>query len=301
MNSERMRPFLAGLGWAAGAIVGVVFLAAAFLKGADLELFATQITDYGLSPAAWSPPSAVLLVIAEGVLGVALLLWFAPRIAIAATAALLVVFIAATAIGWARGDVTECGCFGRLAARGPGDVIMEDLVFLALLGIAWRFGPKSPPLRRLRHSITVGLIVVAFAWPWLGPHAPIDRWVTGIGPGTDLSGLSAEDLRLPIEQGDVLLALVGPDCAACDASLPALEQIAQSETGLRVAAVFAGDRAAKRAWQLEHVPGFPVGHASEKALRQYYRRLPVVFSLRDGEVRQVWWGRAPDPGDPRLR
>ncbi len=296
-----MRPFLAWLGWAAAAIVGVIFLTAAFLKGADLALFATQITDYGLSPSAWSAPSAVLLVILEGVLGVGLLLWFAPRVAIPATAALLLIFIAATAIGWARGDVTECGCFGRLAARGPGEVIVEDLVFLALLGIAWRLGPKSPPLPRARRCVAVGLILVALAWPWIGPHAPVDRWVTGIGPGADLSGLSAEDLRLPLEQGAVLVALVGPDCAACDASLPALEQIGQSEPGLRVAAIFAGDRAARRAWQLEHVPGFPVGHASQKALRQYYRRLPVVFRLQDGEVIQVWWGRAPDPGDPRLR
>lgn len=296
-----MRAFLAGLGWAAAAIVGCVFLTAAFLKGADLALFTSQITDYGLSPSAWSAPSAVILVILEGVLGVGLLLWFAPRVVIPATAALLLVFIVATAIGWARGDVTECGCFGRLAARGPGEVIVEDLVFFALLGIAWRLGPQSPSLRRVRHSAAVALIVVAFAWPWIGPRAPIDRWVTGIGPGTDLSGLSAEDLRLPIEDGAVLVALVGPECPACDASLPTLEAIEQSDAGLRVAGIFAGDRAARRAWQLEHVPGFPVGHASEKALRQYYRRLPVFFRLQDGNVIQAWWGGAPDPGDPRLR
>ena len=275
----------------AGMAIGVVYLAAALIKSADPALMIEQVRGYRMLPDALAPTASYALLIAEGVLGVALLLRVWPRRTLLAAGAVMLLFIVATAWAWAHGNASSCGCFGRLASRGPGAVILEDSLFLVLIAFSFAFsGNASGRTQRFAFWSLVPLFV---ALPWVAPWLPVDGWVTAIHPGSDLSDLAADDLKVPLDHGDVLLALVGPDCAACDAALPALEKLAEGP--VPVTAVFAGDRREKFEWRNEHVPPFPVAHAPAKALRQYYRRLPAYFLLKEGKVRQIWWSRPPRP------
>ncbi len=61
-----------------------------------------------------------------------------------------------------------------------------------------------------------------------------------------------------------------------------------------MAAVYSGTRQEAVAWRLKNLPGFPVAHASARALRAYYRTLPATFLLRDGRLQRAWWNRIPD-------
>ena len=88
------------------------------------------------------PPPGVELVAAilpwlEIALAVLLLLGLGTRAVAAASAGLLVVFIAGVTQAWARGLSIDCGCFGGGGAVDPGETayvaeLLRDAGFLAL-------------------------------------------------------------------------------------------------------------------------------------------------------------------------
>jgi len=228
------------------------------------------------------------------VLGAAVILHVSPRLGTSGLLLLLLFFIAATAIAWSQGNVKECGCFGRTASRGPLGVIVEDALFL-VLGVAALRWMKPVGAPRPRWIAFLLLLPLLLALPWVGPRLPVDRWVTPVSPGADLSNIAIDGLRKPVQEGYVLLAMYGADCPACVQSLPVLDGIAQAEKGrLQVVAVLAGDQRAARAFRMEHVPTFPIGYSPESVLRQYYRQVPVFVLLEEGVVKQAWWRRPPE-------
>ena len=206
--------------------------------------------------------------------------------------ALMLFFIGITAYAWSQGNTSDCGCFGRMGSRPPNEVILEDLAYVALAAFAfwkapWVSGSRG---RWMAYGLTLPLFL---ALPWAAPRLPVDSLVTPLRPGYNLETLAAEDLKVPLGDGRVFVAFLGEKCQPCLQALPMMAELTQRDGGTKVTGIFAGDRARKRAWALEHLPAFPLANASEKTLRQYYRRLPVFLLLEDGVVRKVWWSRQP--------
>ncbi len=303
-----------GISRIAGAVVsiglGAMLLLAALLKAADPALFVDQIRGYGILPSL-APFGAHAFFFFEFLLGLLLVLRLLPRLALTGFTLLMLLFIGVTAWTWAHGNVSGCGCFGRLASRPPREVILEDSGYVVLAVLAFLVAPWQSPGRsfasylgqrdgggaepRGRWIAFAILFLLLFATPWLAPRLPIDSWVTPLHPGVSLENLAADDLKTPLSDGSVLIAMLGKDCTACLAALPKLDALAGISGAPRITGIFAGDRNATRSWVLEHVPSFPMAHAPEKSLRQYYRKLPVFILLRDGRIRRIWWNRAPEP------
>lgn len=282
------------LGWIGilvSAYLGGMLIYAALLKAADPTLFVQQVQGYQILPQLAGVAAYAFLWI-EFLLGIALIVRPAPRWALLGFAGLMLLFIVVTAYAWSRGNTEDCGCFGRMASRSPKEVILEDLIFLALAGFAWVTSPwvsRSRP----RWIAAAAAAPLLLAMPWIAPRLPVDSLVTGVKPGFDLETMAADDLKVPLGAGTIFVALVGPDCRACVDALPAMSELARLDGAPRMTAIFSGDARQKRAWQLENVPAFPLAHASPKALRQYYRQLPVFLLLEEGKVRRVWWNRMP--------
>ena len=133
----------------AGIVLGGVFLVAAFLKGADPKAFVEQIASFKIITGSLATLAAYTLVPVEFILAAALIVGYRRRLAAVATGLLLLFFIGVTAYGWAIGKTEGCGCFGSLAPRGPGEVIVEDLLFLGLAALA------ALPIRRPRPATDV--------------------------------------------------------------------------------------------------------------------------------------------------
>jgi thiol-disulfide isomerase/thioredoxin len=276
---------------------------ASFLKALDPPAFADQITLHYVSPAAWSPALAYFFIAVEAALAMALVTFFRPRLAFLGSIVLLLTFIVVTAVAWANGHTEGCGCFGKLAARHPREVLAEDTGFLAIAVIGFIVA-RGFETSRVSKRLLPALLPLAVLLPVLGPSLPGDRLVTTFNPGEDLSNLAADDLRVRLDQGPVLLVLLGDSCKACDEGLPRLEEIASTPGAPPIAAVFAGTsqkeaRREARAWALTHVPPFAVASAPVKVLRQYYRRLPETALLVNGVVTKVWRNRIPGWNDLR--
>jgi hypothetical protein len=283
--------FLGLLGVLAGVFLGGMLLYASIIKSADPSLFIEQIRGYKVFPSLASFGAYAFLWV-EFILGWMLILWVAPRWSLLGFAGLMLLFVGVTAWAWAHGNASECGCFGRMAVRPPKEVILEDLAYVALAAFAsW----KAPWVSASRGRwIVYGLALPLFlALPWVAPRLPVDSLVTSLRPGSNLETLAADDLKVPLGDGRVFVALLGDSCRPCVDALPMMAELTTRDRAPKVTGIFAGDRARKRAWALDQLPAFPLANASEKVLRQYYRSLPVFILLEDGVVRKIWWHRRP--------
>jgi len=130
-----VRPWL---GTAARLILAGVWIAAGASKVGDLAASGRAVNAYQLMPFDVAQVVGATLPLVEIVLGVLLLVGFATRLAAAASAALLVVFVAGITSAWVRGLSIDCGCFGGggqlEAGQSPsyGPEIARDVAFLAL-------------------------------------------------------------------------------------------------------------------------------------------------------------------------
>lgn len=273
--------------------VGLALVAAAVLKGADPGEFAYQIAGYEILPEGLTAVTATGFVIVEFVLGIALLLDARPRLALPGAAALLTGFIAVVAYAWSQGRVQQCGCFGNLVQRTPGETIVEDLVLLALATgaiILLRAGPPARP----RTAILAAAVAGGLLLPVVMPRLPVDDILTSLHPGADVRGLDPETLDDDLTEGDRLIAIWQVGCEACLRDLPRLDSLASEPDAPRVAALFPDGNDAVMTFFLEHGPSFDVASMPRGALKPYYRRLPVYFLLRDGRVSAIWRDGAPD-------
>jgi len=123
------------VGRVAGIAIGVVFVVAALAKIGDLETFAKQVHNFRLVPVALENLVAMTLPWVELVAGVAAILGIRRRAAAWLLWALMVVFVAAVGLAWARGLDIECGCFGKASAATVGAGKFFGNVGLTLL--AW--------------------------------------------------------------------------------------------------------------------------------------------------------------------
>ena len=115
---------------------GVIFLAAALPKIADLEAFAGSIHNFHMEPVI---PIAAINVLAmtipwiELLAGLALIANVKPRAGAFVYTGLLIVFTIAVGVALARGLSFECGCFGKAGAATIGaKKLVEYLAMIAL-------------------------------------------------------------------------------------------------------------------------------------------------------------------------
>jgi uncharacterized membrane protein YphA (DoxX/SURF4 family) len=280
--SRRVLPWL---GHAARIALGLVFLAAGLTKMADPVEFGRQIAAYGVLGEGPAASAAILLIAFETTLGMALLAGFRPRGGVAAAALTLLLFIAIEAHSISIGRTESCGCFGAYVKRTPAEVIVEDLILLALAIVAW-FGTGR--WRPRRAGAAAGLVAAAAigstALAAASPHLPIDPWVTRLAVGRPVDALQLPAHLPSLAEGRYLVALFdvtspeAPDLAA------ALSDLAARPGGPVVIALTPSDDEARTAFFWSAAPGFDIYSVDRPLLKRLYRRLPLYFTVAAGRV-----------------
>ena len=113
-----------------------VLLAAGWPKLLDAEGTVRSVRAFQILPEALVRPFAYGLPMLELVLALLLLVGLGTRLAGAATAVLMLVFLGGIASAWARGLAIDCGCFGNAGQKVADPVagyvrdIVRDLLFL---------------------------------------------------------------------------------------------------------------------------------------------------------------------------
>lgn len=146
-TEPRLSAVAAWVSTAARLVLGGVFLVAGMLKIIDPQSSVGAVRAYRLLPSSLTTIVGWGLPFAEVALGVLLLAGIAIRSVAAASAVLLLVFIAAVASAAARGLSIDCGCFGGGGEVAPGQTaygleIARDIgLFLLAAWLVWH--PQS--------------------------------------------------------------------------------------------------------------------------------------------------------------
>ncbi|MDD5543549.1 MAG: hypothetical protein PHX83_10290 [Acidobacteriia bacterium] len=264
-------------------ILGLVFLAAAFLKAWDIRQFAVQISYYNLLPDVLELPAAFVMVAVEAFVGISLIMGFQRRWALVAGAALLAVFILATGFRWKELAGHDCGCFGSFDRGGPAAVLWQDSILLVLLIVTFRFRDRVLNLggRRMA-AVLVTLLSLATA---------------------TYSEMSARSTVAGIDQSAVgqlnIVVYLSSVCPHCMANAERISQIAHTPGLPPIQIYLAADNNSQ-------ITQFVVeGHltASYKPIPFSFlwlmtKSVPVI-ELRRGETILVRWdgGNMPTPED----
>lgn len=157
------------VGFLAAFLLGGVLLFAAYAKLIEPGIFLEQVHLEGLDFVLPAASVALVAILLETSLGVALLLGLLNRWVIYGTSALSAFFIYLTGHNYwlvsqgLRDPSTSCGCFGSLVERTPQEAFWQDLFLLGvpLLVIFWS-RPNWDRFTRLRSlvSIATGLVAV---------------------------------------------------------------------------------------------------------------------------------------------
>lgn len=130
-------------------IIALTFIFSGFVKLVDPIGSAIKFEEYFSEDVLNLPflipyalPFAILLIIAELILGVALLVGFKPKITTWAIAILMFIFLFLTLYTAYTGKVTDCGCFGDAVTLSPWgtfykNIFLGTLVLLLLFNITY--------------------------------------------------------------------------------------------------------------------------------------------------------------------
>ncbi|MCI2229067.1 DoxX family protein [Polaribacter sp. MSW13] len=133
-------------------IVGVLFIFSGFVKLVDpigsqykfQEYFSEGVLNIEfLIP--YTLPFAILLIVAEVVLGIALLVGWKPKLTIFSLLILIIVFLFLTWYSAYYNKVTDCGCFGDAIKLTPWQSFYKDvLLTLLILFLTFRIKDIKP-------------------------------------------------------------------------------------------------------------------------------------------------------------
>lgn len=303
---ETPRPRLYWLGTAAGVFLGAVLLVAVWAKALDPAAFADQIRVEGLDVLLSAQAVALIALVLEAGLGLALVLGVR-RLWVLVPAALLVAFFTfLTGRAWwmsANGlrEAESCGCFGNLVQRTPAEAFWQDLLLLVpalLLSFVGR--DRSSGFPRIRTALVAAATVAVAVFAWKAPELPLDDLATRLSPGVAVEELCAgatedavclDTVAPELRQGEHLVVMADLEDPALGDAVAGLNKI--KNEGGDVWVLSASPSEQHRAFFWRFGPAFQVVETPEPLLRPLYRRLPRSFRVEDGRVIETYAGLPP--------
>ena len=298
-------------------IIGVVYIVAGAVKVWEPVLFYWEAIPYAqlLGVVEWETASAVAkaaLVLGpiEFVLGWALLLNWQPRLCLPVATVLMAAFTALTAKAWHMGASIDCGCFGALVERGPGEAAIEDGAMLAVLLFAWWgmrrsanaapvtgqpnwWGTGGAPVWPLASRMVLGTLVVGLVVGGVRFFPELERIAqSDLKSGVRLSGLALKGVDVDLMQGEYLIELFSPTCGHCKNAVPKMNILAQDPQLPQLIALtsFAQDAPQLIDFKKQLQPRFDIATISVTDFRRltFGHSYPRLAYVADGVVQQVW-------------
>lgn len=279
-------------GRVAGRLVGALLLTTGLAKAIAPAEFGQQVLAYKIvEHPALVGMLAYALIVAECGLGGALVANYKPKLMLALTGVLMLVFLVAVGYAWQTGSVADCGCMPWMT-RTPKEAFFEDLVLLGLVG--WAFwghagraaGENTVKLAVVTVALAAGLVVPGIA----GLGAPKIGSAGGEGSPA-FATMKVEDAPESLAAGEHLVLLMSTDCSHCQESVPKVNALASDPRMPRVVAVASEDRVSRGLFREDHGAQFPIAQISEADRTSLLReQFPRLFLVRDGTIVAAWDG-----------
>ncbi|MDZ7362382.1 MAG: DoxX family membrane protein [candidate division KSB1 bacterium] len=116
-------------------LVGLIFVISGCAKFWNLYTFADSLSNYAVLPKFLVVPASVLIPLFEVASGLMILINCYLRILSRALIIMILGFTVVTFAKYLSGDVTDCGCFGRLFERkNDWSLVAENFLLILMLG-----------------------------------------------------------------------------------------------------------------------------------------------------------------------
>ena len=281
-------------------LMGLVFLVAGLVKIWEPLLFYWDSMPYfrllGMAREHWPLAARALLALGpvEWGLGLALLLNWRPRLVLSLALLLIGFFFGLTGYAWHMGVGMDCGCFGNLVERTPGEAAVEDAVMLVLLAFAWwgRREQTMPVWPQSRWLVAGGLVLA------LGVGAirfvPEMKRLDGsdLQVGVRLTGLKLKGVDFDLMEGDYLVEVFSPNCPRCFRAVPKLNQWADDPDLPPVVALqyYPQDSPKLEDFKKRAQPRYEIVEVARADFSRlvWQHGYPRLAFVRDGVVQAVW-------------
>lgn len=290
------------VGGVARILMGLIFVVAGLAKSFEPVVFYWEAISYvellGAGREAWPKLGQFALVLAplEVFIGAALITGWRPRVMLPAATGMMVLFIGLTALAWHKEAHIDCGCFGTLTERTPGEALVEDVFMLALLLAAWRWGRTRlavlswAPVQR----VVIGAGVLALAL-LVFRFAPESERVSSsdLKPGVRLTGVELKGVEdVDLSAGAFLIELFSPRCIHCKNAVPKLNDWADTPGVPKIVALneFPPGSPYLTDFIQQMRPRYTIASISgSDFMRLTWRHgYPRLAYIEDGIIRRVW-------------
>ncbi len=293
-------PWLDILGAAARWLMGITFVVAGLAKAWEPVLFYWEAISYvellNIEREAWPQLGTLavyILPVLETGLGFALIADWRRRWTFPAAIGLLGLFIALTGHAWQQGAELNCGCFGTLVERTPGEALVEDLFMMGFLLIAWRFGGRRWKPQFISRGAVAGGAGLALVLVLIGFLPESERIVSSdLKPGVTLAGLKLSGSEIDLSTGIYLVELFSPRCGRCAAAVPKLNHWAETPGMPPIVALhsFPPDSKYLADFVEQLQPTYSIASISTSDWKRLTWRhgWPRLAMVEDGQIRRVW-------------
>ena len=118
--------------------LGIFLSLSGLAKIMDLATFGRAVNSFGLLPSNWVALVTIAIPYLELILGLMLLLNFYARTAYVTALTMLIVFTALSAYKYFSGDISDCGCFGKLMQRKTDEkLLIENALLMVLFALGF--------------------------------------------------------------------------------------------------------------------------------------------------------------------
>lgn len=307
-------------------IIGLLFIYSGFVKLVDpigskikfIEYFGEDVLNLEfLIP--YALPFAILLIIAELVLGIMLIVGYLPKFTVWSLFGITLIFLFLTWYSYKYNKVTDCGCFGDALKISTEATFYKNVVFMALVIIliyGLRYIKPLPSLKFAKisafASVALSLLVVYYVLN----HLPIiDFRAYSVGTnikegmqfGKDGEEPSIHDFMIETDEGDKLEEMLSKDKAMLvimynfenvdEEGIEPTANIAKKakEKGYEVYVLTASYIEDLKASQEKYKLPYIFGFADETALKTVIRANPGIVTVEKGIIAGKWnWTDADD-------
>jgi uncharacterized membrane protein YphA (DoxX/SURF4 family) len=117
-------------------VLGLFFVVSGLAKIVDLSTFGKAIDSYHIVSDNWVVFLSIIIPYVEFVIGMALIINLFPKYTTLSAIILLLIFTAISAYRYFNGDVSDCGCFGKLIERKNDlKLLVENSVLMLFLAL----------------------------------------------------------------------------------------------------------------------------------------------------------------------
>lgn len=311
-------------------IIGVLFVYSGFVKLVDpigskikfTEYFGADVLNLEfLIP--YALPFAILLLIAETVLGIMLLVGYKPRFTVWSIFLLTLVFLFLTWYSFAYNKVTDCGCFGDALQISAGATFYKNVFFMALVLILIKGMKYIKPLISVKIATITSysaIVISSFIIYYVLQHLPIIDF-RAYSIGTDIKeGMKYKgdgkvppihDFMIETEEGDkleealtndktMLIAIYNIEKSKKD-NFKKLSKKAKEakEKGYKIYVLTASYIEDLKATQEKLGLPYTFGFCDETTLKTMVRANPGIITIEKGVIVGKWNGN--DADDVKLK